>query len=499
MTKKTMMSKIRSISLDRTHLLLIALTFGSLYLNASLYIYNYNLQREIEELSDNSEQAGEAPEAVITPSPTGQEVAAPAKQEMVTLTVRQGDTLYQIFNDAGIAPADANAILAAINAVHKASQLQVGQKVVIDFRDATDIPAPDGNGHHAPSVEGVVAPSTEEAALSQYYSRVKKINILSDEEDIAITYNDAKAEYTAHLITIPIHEHFDVTSGVINESLYGDAINAGVSPNVILDLINKFSYDVDFQRDIKVNDAFSVYYNYYINDSGKKVRDGNIVYGALTLSGKKLEIFRYKNGDVVDYFDRSGNSIRKTLLKTPINGAKITSGFGNRIHPIYGFSKMHKGLDYGAPRGTPVLAAGDGVIDFVKYTKNGYGKHIKLRHTHKYSTLYAHLDRFAKGMKKGSRVSQGDVIGYVGATGLATGAHLHYEVHANGIQVNPAKTSFAKYPALQGNNLQKFKAWVQEVDHKVEEAAEKSKNGQAPAPQVTSTPSSAVTAPDKKQ
>ncbi len=455
MPKKIALSKIKSIALDKLHLLLASVMLVSLYLNISMYVATRNLQREIEvittpETSSSTEITG--PGTSIDP------------QGITAFTVRSGDTMYKILNDAGIASGDANSILSAINSVYHASQLQVGQKVVIDFRNATDVPAPDGNGHHAPTTEATAEKSDEP---SQYYSKVKQLNLLSDEKNIQVVYDQDKAAYVATLTTIPISEHQEVLAGHIQESLYGDAIKAGASPSIILELINKFSYDVDFQRDIHENDAFTVYYNYYTNDDGKKIRDGNLMYGALTLSGKKFEIFRYKYGDITDYFDRAGNSIRKTLLKTPINGAKITSGYGKRVHPILGFSRMHKGLDYGAPRGTPVLAAGDGIVEFVKYSKNGYGKHIKLRHTQKYGTLYGHLDRFGKGMIKGARVSQGDIIGYVGSTGLASGPHLHYEVHANGVQVNPSKISFAKHPALYGDTLKRFKDWVGEVDQKL--------------------------------
>jgi murein DD-endopeptidase MepM/ murein hydrolase activator NlpD len=160
----------------------------------------------------------------------------------------------------------------------------------------------------------------------------------------------------------------------------------------------------------------------------------------LNLSGEQKSLYRYEfSNGTVEYFDSQGNSIKRALLKTPINGAKLTSGYGYRQHPIYGFSKMHQGLDYGAPQGTPILAAGDGVVELVKKQSRGYGNHVQIKHNGIYSTLYAHMSKFSGKAKKGARIKQGDVIGYVGATGTATGPHLHYEVIERGKKVNPVK------------------------------------------------------------
>ncbi len=435
---KMINERIKYKQTDKLHLLLVALVFISLSFNIGLYKANINLRLEL-----NDAISPEAHENVFeTVSPiTDTEVPKLTKDREV-LTVRNGDTLSKILSYAGIDASDINGIITACEASNASTQLQIGQTIELEFD------------------------KTQDSDQDKYYAKICKMRILSNIDVIEVE-KTSELSYVAKIITTPVSEKESIVHGIIKESLYSDAISNGVTPNIVMDVINKFSYNVDFQRDIKNGDQYSLYYSSYMNDAGKKVRDGYLMYAALKLNGSKNEIFMYKNGKNIEYFNRNGESIRKILLKTPINGARISSGYGNRKHPILGYSRMHKGLDYGAPKGTPILAAGDGIIEVMKYTKNGYGKYLKIRHTPKYGTLYGHMDRYAKGLKVGSRVSQGDIIGYVGSTGLATGPHLHYEVHVDGAQVNPAKISFAKAPSLSGQDMMKFREIVQEVDRKL--------------------------------
>lgn len=242
-------------------------------------------------------------------------------------------------------------------------------------------------------------------------------------------------------------------SGTIEGSLYNSAIDAGMSSNILMDLIKLLSYDVDFQRDIHAGDTFSVAFESIFDENNEKVDDGNILFAQLHTDGRDVEFYYYTdlNGDS-DYFNNDGQTIRKTLLKTPINGAYITSGYGMRISPITGFSKKHTGIDFGAPTGTPIYASGDGVITDAYYSRV-YGNFIQLRHTNGYGTLYGHMSSYARGMRKGVRVKQGQVIGYVGTTGMSTGPHLHYEVIYWGTKVNPSTVKSPPGRSLKEEDL----------------------------------------------
>ena len=206
-------------------------------------------------------------------------------------------------------------------------------------------------------------------------------------------------------------------------------------------------------------------YEFSKNPSGKIVNGSNILYASLVVHGKNKEMYKYDFADGrKDYYEKDGTSIRKALLKTPINGARISSRYGKRRHPVLGFTRMHRGLDYAAPPGTPVYAAGDGTVVIARRVKGGYGRYVKIRHNSEYSTLYGHLKGFKRGIKSGIRVAQGDVIGYVGSSGLATGPHLHYEVIKHGKKVNPAKVNFPKIPNLSESNMLRFKKQYAKID-----------------------------------
>ena len=230
------------------------------------------------------------------------------------------------------------------------------------------------------------------------------------------------------------------------------------------EVIKAFSYDVDVQRDIQPGDLYGVVYERFEDEDGNLARTGDVLFASMTLSGKAIGIYRYTDRDgFTDYYDQDGHSLRKALLKTPIDGARISSGFGMRKHPILGYSKMHKGIDFAAPSGTPIYAAGNGTI--VKIGRNGgYGNYVKIKHANGYATAYAHLSKFAKGLKNGSKVKQGDVIAYVGSTGRATGPHLHYEVMVSGSQVNPKDVKLPTGTTLTGKELALFETRRNEID-----------------------------------
>jgi murein DD-endopeptidase MepM/ murein hydrolase activator NlpD len=253
-------------------------------------------------------------------------------------------------------------------------------------------------------------------------------------------------------------------SGIIENSLFVAGEKAGVPVPVLVQLIRAYSWDVDFQRDIRPGDGFEIMYDRFVDSRGETVYHGDVAFAALTLSGQRKALYRFTrdNGEA-GFFDPSGKSARKALLRTPVDGARLSSGYGRRKHPILGYTRMHKGVDFAAPKGTPIYAAGSGTIE-VAGRNGGYGKYVRIRHNGSYSTAYAHMKGFANGISKGARVKQGQVIGYVGSTGRSTGPHLHYEVIRDGRQINPMKVKMPAGPKLKGKELERFLAHVAETD-----------------------------------
>ena len=250
---------------------------------------------------------------------------------------------------------------------------------------------------------------------------------------------------------------------VINTSLYKDGINAGVPVSVLIDLIKLYSFDIDFQRDIKKNNKLEVSYETLYNPVRNETAYGNIKYVNLEIQNKNLEYFIFKTDEgFYDYFNRKGKNVKKALLKTPLDGARLSSGFGMRKHPISGFNKIHKGVDFAAPTGTPIYAGGNGVIEYIG-NNGGYGKYIRIRHNNEYKTAYAHLSKYNKNIYKGKRVIQGDIIGYVGNTGNSTGPHLHYEIIFQNKQVNPMNIKLPSGKILEGNELKRFNKEYKEI------------------------------------
>jgi murein DD-endopeptidase MepM/ murein hydrolase activator NlpD len=244
-------------------------------------------------------------------------------------------------------------------------------------------------------------------------------------------------------------------------------------------MIRMFSYSIDFQREIHPGDTFEVFFDRKYDDQGVAVKEGQIAYASLTVEGKSHRLWRFKTADGNwDYYDENGNSMKKFLMKTPVDGARISSGFGMRKHPILGFTKFHEGVDFAAPKGTPIYAAGDGVVKIAGWV-NGYGNFVELGHANRYETAYGHMSAFAKGIRPGVRVHQGQVIGYVGSTGRSTGPHLHYEIHIAGKKVNPLGVKVATGIKLSGKQLAAFKANREKVATQMAEAPLLTKVAQA--------------------
>ncbi len=246
-----------------------------------------------------------------------------------------------------------------------------------------------------------------------------------------------------------------VVKNSIKNNLYSSAINAGIEPNVIIEFARIFGFEVDFQRDIRKGDWFEILYEKF-EDDNNKVRDtGKIIYASMFVNGEEINLYNFKFKNMEDYFDIKGKSITKSLMKTPINGARLSSSFGMRKHPILGYNKMHRGTDFAAPSGTPIMASGSGTVTRARWCGGG-GNCVKIKHNSTYETIYAHMKSFAKGIKEGRKVKQGQIIGYVGSTGLSTGPHLHYEVIVNGKKVNSQKLKLPSGKILKGEERNQF-------------------------------------------
>ena len=241
----------------------------------------------------------------------------------------------------------------------------------------------------------------------------------------------------------------------ITNSLYSSAVNQGIPPNIIVEFARIYGFQIDFQRDIWKNDTYQIIYEKFLNEEGNTLDTGNIIYANLILQGKENPLYFFKDEIISDHFDERGQSIKKTLMKTPINGARLSSSFGKRKHPILGFTKMHTGTDFAAPTGTPIMASGDGKVTKASWCGGG-GNCVKIKHNSTYTTVYAHMSKFARGIKKGKKVFQGQIIGYVGSTGMSTGPHLHYEVIVNGKKVNSQKLKLPSGKVLKGNARKEF-------------------------------------------
>jgi murein DD-endopeptidase MepM/ murein hydrolase activator NlpD len=243
-----------------------------------------------------------------------------------------------------------------------------------------------------------------------------------------------------------------------------------VPPATLAQMIKLLSWDVDFQRDLQPGDRMEAVFDQLLDEDGKQIGDGKLDFVGLATGRRVIEAYRHASSSGrTDYYDRLGRALRKWLLKTPVDGARLSSRFGARRHPILGYTRLHRGLDFAAPRGTPVLAAGAGEVE-VAGRNRGYGNYLRLRHHRDYATVYAHLAGFAAGVRPGRRVEQGEVIGYVGATGLATGPHLHYELLQAGRPVDPLRMDFANGEPLQGAELARFTARRDAIDRRRRDA-----------------------------
>jgi murein DD-endopeptidase MepM/ murein hydrolase activator NlpD len=350
--------------------------------------------------------------------------------------VARGDTLVELLIRSGVDKAEAVKAVEALSDIYDPRALKVGQEVTVSF----DRPR---HGIGAGPFNGV---TLQPDAARQVSAKRGADGYAASEVKREIIHQRA---------------HF---SGTIKGSLFEAAATQGVPASVIAEMIHALSYDVDFQRDIQPGDKFEVLFDRAVDKKGQTVRDGEILFANLILSGEPNPIYRYVDSQgTADYYNVKGESVRKALLRTPVDGAKISSGFGMRMHPILGYTKLHKGVDFAVRSGTPVMAAGSGTIDYAG-AFGAYGYYVRIKHDAVHATAYAHLSRFAQGIRVGKHVEQGQTIAYSGATGRATGPHLHYEVLINNSQVNPMSVKFQSGNKLTGRELDRFQSSIHEAE-----------------------------------
>ena len=341
-----------------------------------------------------------------------------------TFIFKRGDTLSHAFSSMRISENKIFGLINKLKSEFDPRKLRIGQKIKI-FIDKND----------TKNINGIVI----------HIDKIRSIEVFKQNNDFVL--NKYKE---------PTIKTFHKTTGEINSSLYLAATNAGMPIPVLMEVVKLYSFDVDFQREIKRGDTFEVLYQLQHNKSGDLVSSGPVLRAVLSLDGERLPLYRfeYEKG-YFDYFDSDASSVKKALMRTPLDGARISSGFGKRKHPVLGYTKMHKGVDFAAPRNTPIFAAGDGIIELAR-KNGGYGNYIRIRHNTDYKTAYAHLASFGKNVSEGKRIKQGDVIGYVGTTGRSTGPHLHYEIIFRNKQVNPLKVRMPKGLKLKNENYNLF-------------------------------------------
>ena len=347
------------------------------------------------------------------------------KPKSISIRVKKGDTFSSILNKQTIDKKYIQNIIDTTQKIFNLKKLKIDQEIIFYYQYEKD-----GNTF----LEKIVIP-------------------LSFKDEIVI--EKIKENYVAKNIELPINFEKKLMEVNIKYSLFQSGNEAGIPTSILMDLIRLYSFDVDFQRDIRESDYYTIYYEIFYNEQRREVAYGDIIYANLVLQGKEIEYFLFETTDGFDYFNRQGKNVRKVLMKTPLDGARLSSGFGVRKHPILGYDLMHRGVDFAASRGTPVYAAGNGTVEYAGIN-GSYGKYIRIRHNNSYKTAYAHLNGYSKGIGGGARVKQGQIIGYVGTTGRSTGPHLHYEVIFNGEKINPMKMKLPSGKKLINNELEKF-------------------------------------------
>ncbi|CAN1593504.1 NlpD Membrane proteins related to metalloendopeptidases [Candidatus Pelagibacterales bacterium] len=361
----------------------------------------------------------------------------------VELKVRNGDSIQRILYDQKISPSEVNNVLNALRREYNFGTLRNDQKVYLIVKR-------EKNGNFV-------------SRLTVNIDNITSVHVFLNKDNV----------YETKRVTKILTKKNHLIETTIDRGIYRTAKQSGIENSIVAQFARLYGFEVDFQRDLKKNDKIKIFYERYLDDDGVSQRTGNIIYSEITNVEKNIILYRYEypNGTIA-YFTPEGKSIEKSLMRTPINGAKLSSRYGFRIHPILGYNQKHQGTDFAAPIGTPVMASGAGTVEYSGW-KGGYGKFISIRHSPVYQTNYAHLQDYAKGIRRGAKVQQGQVIGYLGSTGSSTGPHLHYEVVVNGRKENSQTLKLPSAAPLEGNNKNFFKIQKRNIDNLILEASKK--------------------------
>jgi murein DD-endopeptidase MepM/ murein hydrolase activator NlpD len=341
--------------------------------------------------------------------------------------INKGDTIQKILRKYKIQNSEIQTVINQYKKFGKPNQLLVGQKIDIIIKKE---------------------PATKKNSIIKFSVPITKSTT------IEITKNEENKIISKKIIT-KLYKKKILSENIIKNNLYSSAIEARVNPDTIIEFARIFGFEIDFQRDIRKNDYFKIIYEKYFDENGEFIKSGSILYAHMSVNGREISLYKFGNDKDYGYFDINGKSVEKALMKTPINGARLSSSFGMRKHPILGFTKLHTGTDFAAKEGTPILASGSGTITRAKWCGGG-GNCIKIKHNSTYQTIYAHMKSFAKGIKVGKKVKQGQIIGYVGSTGMSTGPHLHYEVIVNNKKVNSQKLKLPSGKILKSEERELF-------------------------------------------
>ena len=358
--------------------------------------------------------------------------------------IKKGDSIGKILRNYNVENSQIQEVIDQYKVYGKANQLLVGN--VIDLTIEKNI-------------------SSERNSIIKFFIPVTKST------SIEIKNNEFGKLQSEKIIT-KLYKKTVVAENIIKNSLYSAAINSKVNPDTIIEFARIFGFEIDFQRDIRKNDYFKIVYDKYFDENNEMVKTGSILFAHMSVNGREITLYKFGSDKSYGYFDVNGKSVEKALMKTPINGARLSSSYGMRKHPILGFNKMHAGTDFAAPMGTPIMASGSGTITRAKWCGGG-GNCIKIKHNSTYETIYAHMKSFAQGMKVGKKVRQGQIIGYVGSTGMSTGPHLHYEVIVNGKKVNSQTLKLPSGKTLKDDERKKFEVHRIKTDVLVSELLNK--------------------------
>ena len=308
-------------------------------------------------------------------------------------------------------------------------------------------------------------PSLEKKSILKFSAPITKSTSVEVEKN-------SDGQIVSKKIITKLYKKKILAQNTISKSLYSSAEEARINPDTIIEFARIFGFEIDFQRDIRKNDYFKILYEKYFDENGEYIKSGSVLYAHMSVNGREISLYKFGDDKSYGYFDINGKSVEKALMKTPINGSRLSSSFGIRKHPILGYNKLHTGTDFAAPSGTPIMASGSGTVTRAKWCGGG-GNCIKIKHNSTYETVYAHMKSFAKGMKVGRKVRQGEVIGYVGSTGMSTGPHLHYEVIVNGKKVNSQKLKLPSGKVLKDVDRTNFEIHRIKTDVLIAELLEK--------------------------